>query len=220
VYIAGKLVFRPDSITIYIVYNHQKLSSDISALLQLQRTLAFSLGFLDFLLVPECSIPGKIIHYVIRYGVEVRALKIVCIQSTKPCDPRSNMDLACYIWATFDYYCANYAVIVLLPHTSGDKIVYVRSYQAEIGGETSRHCGQCVCITKNPRAYFNFGCIAPQTCTCALCCKSPSSLKPLASVIVFDLYNKQKSCFDNVTTCTPLQILEISEDALLHMIFS
>jgi hypothetical protein len=46
--IAGKLVSRPDPITIYVAYHHQKLSSDIFALLQLQRTVAFSLVFLDF----------------------------------------------------------------------------------------------------------------------------------------------------------------------------
>jgi len=96
-------------------------------LLQLQRTISFSLDCLDFLLVPECSIPCKIIHCVIRYGVEVRTLKIVCIQSTQPYGPRSNMDLTCYICYTFDYYCANYAVIVLPSHTSGDNNVYVRS---------------------------------------------------------------------------------------------
>ena len=40
-YIAGKLVSRPDSITIYVAYHRQNLSSDISALLQFERTLAF-----------------------------------------------------------------------------------------------------------------------------------------------------------------------------------
>ena len=59
--IAGKLISRRDSITIYVAYHNQMLSSNISALLQLQRILVFSLGCLDFLLVPECSIPGKII---------------------------------------------------------------------------------------------------------------------------------------------------------------
>ena len=83
-YINGKLVSRPDSITIYVAYHRQNFSSDISALLQLKRTLAFSFGCSDFLLVPECSMPGKIIQYVIQYGVEVRALKIVCIQYTQP----------------------------------------------------------------------------------------------------------------------------------------
>jgi hypothetical protein len=130
------------------------------------------------------------------------------------------MDLTCYIWSTFDYCCANYAVIVPPSHTSGDKFVYVRSYQAEIGGETSRLCGQCICITKNPRTYYNFGCIAPQTCTCALCCKTPSSLKPLASEIVFGLCNKKKSCFDDVTICNSFEILEIPEDAILNMLLS
>ena len=49
--------------------------------------------------------------------------------------------------------------------------------------------------------------------------KKHPSLKTLASEIAFGLCNKPKSCFDNVTTCTPLVILEIPEDALLHMIF-
>ena len=44
-----------------------------------------------------------------------------------------------------------------------------------------------------------------------------SSLKTLASLIVFGLYNKQKSSFDNVTTCTPLEILEIPDYALLNI---
>jgi hypothetical protein len=172
-YIDGKLVSRPDSITIYVAYHRQNFSSDISALLQLKRTLAFSFGCLDFSLVPECSMPGKIIQYVIRYGVEVRALKIVCIQCTQPCGRRCNMDFTCYIWSTFDYYCADYAVIVLPSQTSGDKIVYVRIYQAEIGGENSRLCGQCVCINRNPRACYNFCCIERQTCGCALYLKQP-----------------------------------------------
>ena len=130
------------------------------------------------------------------------------------------MDFTYYIWSTFEYYCANYAVIVPPSQTSGNKIVYVRSYQAEMGGETYRLCGQCVWINWNPPAYYNLVSIEPHWCGCALCCKTPSSLKTLASEIVFGLWNKQKSCFDNVTTCTPLEILEITGDALLHMMFS
>ena len=91
-YIAGKLVSRPDSITMYVAYHRQNLSSDISALLQLEPTLAFPFRCFDFSLVPERSIHAKILHYVIRYGGDVRALEIVCIQSTQPCGPRSNMD--------------------------------------------------------------------------------------------------------------------------------
>ena len=87
-YIAGNLVSRPDSITIYVAYHRQNLSSDISALLQFKRTLAFPFGCFDFSLVPEWSVPGKILHYVIRHGVEVRALTIVCIQCTQPCGRR------------------------------------------------------------------------------------------------------------------------------------
>ena len=120
----------------------------------------------------------------------------------------------------FNYYCANYAVIVLPSQTSGDMIFHVRSYQAEIGSETSRLCGLCLCINRNPLACYNFGCIEPHWCGCAICRKTPSSLKSLASEIVFGLCNKQKSCFDNLTTCTPLEILELPDDALLHMMFS
>jgi len=52
-----------------------------------------------------------------------------------------------------------------------------------------------------------------------LCCKTHSDLKTLTTEIVFGLCNKQKSCFDNVTTCTPLGILELPDDSLLHMMF-
>jgi len=96
-YISGKLVSRPDSISIYIACHPEKWSSDISVLLQIKRTSAFSLDSLDFLFLPECSIPGKMLHYVIRYGVEVRVLRIVCMDSVKPCGSHSNIDLTHYI---------------------------------------------------------------------------------------------------------------------------
>jgi len=133
-YIGGKLVSRPDSITIYIACRPQKWSSDISVLLQIQHTTAFSLDSLDFLFVPECSIPGKMLDYVIGYGVEVRPLSIVCTVNVQPC---ARVLILIYIWSTFEYYCANYAMVVLPSHTSCNKIVYVRQYQAEIGGESS-----------------------------------------------------------------------------------
>ena len=163
-YICGKLVSLSDTITVYFAYHHQILSSEISTLLQIHCSLAFSLGCLNFLLVPECSEPGKKMHYVTRYG-EVRDLKCVCIQITKPCGPRSNMDLTCYIWSTFEFYCANYAIIVLPSQASGEKLVYVRTYQAEIGGEYSRLCEHRLCITKNPCAKYNFGCKVTLKCT-------------------------------------------------------
>ena len=115
------------------------------------------------------------------------------------------MDLTLYIKSSFEYYCANYAVIALPTRASDNKIVYVRHYRAEIGGETSRLCGQCVCVTKKPRAYYDFGCKIPQYCTRAVCCKQPHSLKTAATEIVFGLYNRQKFRFDNITTCKPLK---------------
>ena len=156
------------------------------------------------------------LHYYIRYGVEVRGLRLVCVDSVGPCGPRSNIDLTHSVWATFEYYFANYTIVLLPSHTSGDKIVYVRGYQAEIGGESSRLCGQCVCITKNTRTYFNVSCKKPQNCTCVLFCKQPPSLKSAASVIVFGLYKKQKLRFDNVTTCKP----EIPEYDILNILLA
>jgi len=47
-YIGGKLASHPDLITMYIAYDGQKCSSDISIILQLQRALSFSLESLDF----------------------------------------------------------------------------------------------------------------------------------------------------------------------------
>jgi len=102
-YLAGKLVSRPDSVTIYIACYPQMWSSNISVLLQIQRTrVFFYIDSLGILFVPECSIPGKMFHYVIKYGEELRVLTIVCMESFKMCVPRSNMDLTHYIWFTFE----------------------------------------------------------------------------------------------------------------------
>jgi len=96
----------------------------------------------------------------------------------------------------------------MLPsHTSGDKGVYVRQYQAEIGGEASRLCGQCVCSKENIPTYYNFGCKKPEICACVLCCKLPYSLNSAAFEIVFGLYNK-KFHFDKLITSKPVEIPE------------
>ena len=113
------------------------------------------------------------LHYIVKYGEEIRSLRIVCIESVKPCGPRSNVDLTHYIWSTFEYYSANYAVLVIPTHVSENKIVYVRQYQAETGGETSRLCGHCLCLTKNPHAYYDFGCKKPQNLRAQFVINSP-----------------------------------------------
>ena len=116
-YRGGKLASCPDSIAIYIACHPQNWSSDIAVLLQKQPTPAFSMGSLEFVCVPKWSIPGKMLHYVIRYGVDDIALRIVCIDSVNPCSPWSNMDLTYYIWSSFEYYCTNYAVVMLPSQT-------------------------------------------------------------------------------------------------------
>ena len=72
------------------------------------------------------------------------------------------MDLTYHIWTTFEYYCDNYAIIVLPSQTLGDKIVYVRHYLAEIGGETTRRCGLCDRIIDTSRPEYNVGCKNPK----------------------------------------------------------
>jgi len=67
-YIAGKLVSRPDSMTMYVAYHLQNFSSDISAFLQFERTLAFPFDCFDFSLVPEWSIRGK--YFIMLSGME------------------------------------------------------------------------------------------------------------------------------------------------------
>jgi len=150
---------------------------------------------------------GKLLHYVIRYGGDEIILRIACVESVNPCGPRSNMDLIYHVWTTFEYYCCNYAIVVLPSQNFGDKIVYVRHYQAEIGGETTRRCGRCLCMINTTHPDYNFGFRRPEKCASLLCCKQPLSLKSAASDTVFGMYNKQKFRFDNVTSCNPVEIV-------------
>ena len=42
------------------------------------------------------------LHYIIKYGEELRALRFVCIENVKPCGSRSNIDLTHYIWSNLN----------------------------------------------------------------------------------------------------------------------
>jgi len=150
--------------------------------------------------------PGKLVLYIFRYGGHEIILRKAFVDSVTSCGPRSNMDSTYYIWTTFEYYCDNYAILVLPSETLGDKIVYLRHYQAEMGGETTRRCGQCVCMFDNSRPEYNVGCRKPEIFTCVFCCKQPPSLKSAASEIVFGMYNKEKFRLDNATSCRPVEI--------------
>ena len=100
------------------------------------------------------------------------------------------MNLTYYVWTMFEYYCAIYAIVVLPSQNLGDKVLYVRHYLAEIGGETTRRCGHCVCMIDNHRQEYDFSCRKPENCTCVLCFKQPPSLKSTACKILFGMYNK------------------------------
>jgi len=141
-------------------------------------------------LVPQWSVNVRVVNYHIRYGPEEIILTVVFIRSVLLCGPSSNIDLTYYAWTTFDFYCTNYAIVVLPSQNLGNKIVYVRHFLAEIGGENNRRCGHCVCMDDDSRPYYDLGCIKPEKCTCVLCCIQPPSLKSAASEVVFRMLNK------------------------------
>jgi len=205
VYRAGKLATLNDSLALYIA-SPQIWSSDLAVLLQAKSSPSFPMGGVDFQYVPEWSMPGKLVLYILRYGGHEIIFRIAFVDSVTPCGPRSNMDLTYYIWTTFEYYCDNYAILVLPSQTLGDKIVYVRHYQAEIGSETTRRCGRCVCMSDTSRLEYNVGCRKQERCTCVLCCKQRPSLKSAASEIVFGMYNKEKFRLNNATSSRPVEI--------------
>jgi hypothetical protein len=65
------------------------------------------------------------------------SVRIACVESAKPCGPRSNIDLTYYVWSKFDYYRTNYAMIVLPSHTADNKIIYACHFKPDLGGEFS-----------------------------------------------------------------------------------
>ena len=144
-YLAGKLESHPNLINIYMAHWAQKLSSDISVLLHLKHTCAFSFGIMDFYIIKNS--PRLLIKYLLHYQVRCRndSSQNFWAQSAKLCGPRSNIDLSKFVWDTFDYCCTNYSMILLPSHTSGSEIVYTLHIKAEQGGVGPRLCGNCVC---------------------------------------------------------------------------
>ena len=117
--------------------------------------------------------PGKSVTYFTRHGGDDIILKVAYVNSVIPCGPRCNIDLTYNVWTTFDYYCSNYGIVVLPSQTLGDKIINVRHFLAEIGGETTPRCGRCVCMTNDSLPYYDFGCRQTERFICVLCCKQP-----------------------------------------------
>jgi len=78
---------------------------------------------------------GRSVSYRIRHDGNEIILKISYVNCDIPCGPRANLDLTYSLWTTFDYYCTNYAIVVLPSTTLGDKIVYVRHIEAKVGAE-------------------------------------------------------------------------------------
>ena len=120
-YRAGKLASRPDTLSLYTA-SPQTRSSEIAVLLQDQPSPNFALGGVGFELDPLRTVSGRAVRYTIRYGGEEIILSISIISSDSPCGPRSNIDLTYHVWTLFEFYCTNYAIVVLPSKTSGDSI--------------------------------------------------------------------------------------------------
>ena len=174
-------------------------------LLQEQQSANFAWGGFGFELDPLRTVPGREVRYTIRDGGEEILLAIWIISSDSPCGPRSNLDLTNHVWTLSDYFCTNFAIVVLASRTSDDKLVYVRHYKAEIGGLTTRRCNNCVCLLYDTLPFYDFGCMFPQKCPCILCCIQAPSLKSAASEIVFGMCCEEKTRLDNVTSCSTVE---------------
>jgi len=101
-YRAGKLASRPHSLALYIA-RPQTWSYEIVDLLQEQTTPTFAMGDVEFELVPQWSVPGRVVNYHIRYGREEIILTVVFIRSVLPYGPRSNLDLTYYVAPRYIY---------------------------------------------------------------------------------------------------------------------
>jgi len=211
-YRAGKLATRPKSMALYIA-RPQTWSPEFNMLMQETGTLQFELGGVEFVSVTSWAMPGRSVFYRIRHDGDKIILKISYVNCDIPWGPRANLDLTYNLWTTFDYYCANYAIVVLPSTTFGDKIVYVRHIEAEVGGATTRQCGQCVCTPNGSPLQYDVGCTKPEKCRCVLCCQQPPSLKSLASEIVFELCNREKLRLDDKNSCSPIGELELGFDS-------
>jgi len=119
---------------------------------------------------------------------EIAALRLAIVNSIKPCGPRSSINFTYFMWKTFAYHVANYAMVVLPSRTSGDKILYTRFYKAEIAGDNSRTCKMCLCNIWDLRTLYSFGCKKPDPCSCIICCKQPISLKTAVIKTVLSAY--------------------------------
>jgi hypothetical protein len=192
-YVGGVLESDPDLITIYMAY-HPEMSPDIPILLQIQPTSVFSLENLDFWFMPSYSRPGDNVFYTVRCGVEVVALRIACINSLQPCCLRSNLDLTHFLWASFSFYCINYAMVMLPSQTSGARILYT-PFQGRNGVDDSRACKRCFWNIETPRWRYDFSCQKPDRCTCTVCCEQLLSLITAADKIMLGPFNLHKFCF-------------------------
>ena len=95
-YVGDKLAHQTNLITIYVTYHPQKLFHEISILLQIKHSPAFSLYSLDFVHAYLLQ-PGGNTYCTVGHGAETTAVRIVRVNSIKLCGPQSNNDSTHFI---------------------------------------------------------------------------------------------------------------------------
>jgi len=110
-YRAGKLASRPKSLSLYISRPLTR-SPEFDLLMQENENPRFVLGGVEFVSV-SWAMPDKSVSYRIRHDGDENNLKIAYVNCDIPCGPRAKLDLTYNLWTTFDYYCTNYAIVVL-----------------------------------------------------------------------------------------------------------
>jgi len=121
-YRAGKLASRPKSMALYIL-RPQTWYPEFDMIMQETGNPQFVLGGVEFVRVTSWAMPGRSVPYRIRHGGDEIILKISYMNCDLPCGPRANIDLTYNLWTTFDYFCTNYAIVILPSTTLGDKIL-------------------------------------------------------------------------------------------------
>jgi hypothetical protein len=138
-------------------------------------------------------------EYRVCRGDMEKVIKIWCVESLKPCGPRSNIDLVHFVWDCLVYSFLNNAITVE-PGSPSEKVMYLCHYRAASNGRGSRACRACEEMMDDIYE-VELQCVAPDPCSCTACRRQPPSLKAFAFEIVFRyLYDLPNFRFDQNTT--------------------
>jgi hypothetical protein len=176
-----------DDVDIYVAYPLERTNHAAALPLRERHTAyptKFSLCEFTFELLCDRSFdPCEYMEYRVRRGDMEKVIKIRCVDSLKHGCPRSNIDLAHFVWDCFVYYFLNYAITVG-PSSPSEKVMYLCHYRAASNGRGTRACRACEDMMDGIYE-VEPQCVAPDPCSCTACRRQPPSLKASASESVF-----------------------------------